>query len=118
MKVTKVQSGHRNVTLHVRDMLTRPIMLEPIETGVKELKLTSLVWVIQEKMGLYLYWNKSNDLILPMESRNSLRFDTGIAAPSEWNGVLYLSTFGDIDTGYDGRNIKQRAFFLALDFDR
>lgn len=107
VKVKQVAGGNRNVTYQIRGILSRDIA-EPIEVA-KGIKLSSAVWVVQEKMGLYLWWGPG-DLIMPMESRNSVRFDTAIAPPDDWDGVLHLTSY-NMGEGKKG-------FLIVLDFDR
>jgi hypothetical protein len=107
--VTQVGGRQRNVTFHVRGLLEDDLPLTPVDLGDKTLKITSLLWAIQEKMGLYLWWD-SNNLLLPMESRNAMRFDQALNAPANWNGVIYLSSFGWA--------APRKAFFLIMDFDK
>jgi hypothetical protein len=110
IKVSQVGGRQRNVTFHVRGMLVDgDLPLTPIELGDKTLKLTSLLWAVQEKLCLHLWWN-SDDEILPIESRNSMRFDQALNAPAGWNGIVYLSS-----TNWTS---PRKAFFLIMDFDK
>ena len=92
--------------------------LEPPREGWKGLRLDSAVWAIQEKMGLYLWWEDPKGeeaLVLPMESRNSVRFDEGIPSPrveNGWAGKMYLSSFRCED------GPLPKGFFVLLDFDK
>lgn len=88
--------------------------LTPVDSGIKErMKLGSVLWVVQEKLGLNLYWDKET-LLMPLESRNSIRLDTGYSAPEGWDGRMWLSSYGFSLPPLS----KQKAFFLTLDFDR
>ena len=119
IQVKQVIGGGRNVTLHITGMLTEgdleltPIDLDPeknLRSDKSRAKLSSLVWVVQEKLTLYLLWNKNPDsLIMPMESRNSVRLDSSMAPPDHWIGTLWL--------GSSNWQPQGRAFFIALDFD-
>jgi hypothetical protein len=113
LKVSRVAGGMRNVTLHCTGCIEHDLPLTPLDTGIVEgMKLTSLMWVIQEKMGLYLWWDKET-LLMPLESRNSVRFDTGISAPYGWDGKMYLSSYL-----CNTPPSPMKAFLLVLDFDR
>jgi hypothetical protein len=90
-----------NSTLEILD-------LHNLSGGPKGLRLDSVIWLIEEKAGLRLYWGDT--LMLPMESRNSLRLDTPLNSPSNWDGKLVLAA------GKTEEYLK--AFFLHLDFDK
>jgi hypothetical protein len=116
LEVVQAGGSQRNVTLNVRGLLTKEMPMTPISVKleqVKGLKLASLVWAIQEKLGLYLWWDEET-ILLPLESRNSMRFDVGVPSPDGWNGTLYLSSYGFTLPPA----AVQKAFFLVLDFDR
>lgn len=90
--------------------------------GLKGIRLDSAVWVIQEKLGLILWWEDEDSeasFVLPMESRNSLRIDEGISSPRgerSWGKKLYLSSFNYLR---DQNTVNEkRSFFLILDFDK
>ena len=106
----------RNVTLQIQGYLTEgDLPPTKIECPEVSLKLTSMVWLVQEKLGLYLRWNKDGYPI-PLESRNSVRLDSPIASPADWDGKLWLESYNLI--GVPGERPKRAAFFLTLDFDR
>lgn len=111
LRVNKVAGSQRNFTLHITGVVLGEMPLTPIDVDSErsQLKLASLAWLIQEKMGLYLSWDKQT-IMLPMESRNAIRFDTSIKAPDGWNGRIWLSSFGYTP--------PQKVFFLVLDFDK
>jgi hypothetical protein len=114
LRISRVAGGQRNVTLHVTGVLTKgDLPLTPIDLGDQGLKLTSLVWLVQEKLGLCLWWDKETEL-LPMESRNSVRFDTSLKPPEGWDGKLWLSSFNFSF----GPSVAKKVFFVVLDFDR
>jgi hypothetical protein len=96
--------------LHEGDLALTPIDLgKPHE--VARAKLANLLWVVQEKLVVYLYWRMSGyeDMIMPLESRNSVRLDPAMAAPEGWDGKLYLDT-----RNWTG---PQKLLFVVLDFD-
>ena len=112
LRIRQVAGGGRNVTLHITGMLTKGDMpLTPIDLSVPEksrAKIASLVWLVQEKLGIYLWWNKET-ILLPMESRNTVRFDSPLNPPENWDGRMWLSSFGWA--------APCKAFFAVLDFD-
>jgi hypothetical protein len=111
IRVRQVAGGGKNVTFHVTGILTGEMTFEEIaiDRDKKDVKLASLVWLIQEKLGLVLWWDKKTE-VLPMESRNSVRFDTSLRPPEGWDGSIYLTSFGFA--------APKKLFFLVLDFDR
>jgi hypothetical protein len=102
-------ANSRNFTFQVTGVLTEEMPLTPIDLGMANLRLASLVWIVQEKLGLYLWWDDNTD-ILPMESRNTVRFDASIPAPEKWDGRIWLSSFGFVK--------PKKTFFLVMDFDK
>jgi hypothetical protein len=120
-----IKEGEKNLSVLIKGMARAdfepaPILdvakLKPPREGWKGLRLDSAVWAVQEKMGLYLWWGKPDgegSLVMPMESRNSVRFDEGIPSPrieSGWKGILYLSSFNC--------QMVPKGFFVLLDFDK
>ncbi len=74
------------------------------------LKMTSILFLVQEKAGLLLWWSEKRDnLILPVESRGAFRFDVGLRPPEDWDGTIWASTF-KVD--------EPKGFLLLLDFDK
>jgi hypothetical protein len=63
-------------------------------------------------MGIYLWWNKQA-LLLPMESRNAARFDSPLRPPTDWDGRVWISTYGFALAPAN----PTKAFFFLLDFD-
>jgi hypothetical protein len=114
IKVSKLSEGNRNLTVHVRGLISEPMeefSVKLVEGGRRP-KIASLYWLVQEKLGLYFRWSKE-ELPIPMESRNGIRFDPGLLAPEQWDGTVYLSTFNwDLPPVTDSK-----AFLLVLDFD-
>lgn len=121
LKAKQVIGGRRNVTLHITGMLAEgdlqltPLDLDPdrrMEQGaVERAKLANLLWIVQEKLVVLPYWTAdgTDDLIMPMESRNSVRLDPAMAAPKRWDGKLWFETLGWRE--------PEMWFFIALDFD-
>lgn len=117
LKVKQVAGSQKNLTLQVRGYVSKdyrdmsPILVEEkFDRGLP--KLSSLVWLVQEKMCLYLWWDKE-DLLLPLESRNSVRFDHALQPPERWNGTMYLSV-----SNWSQPDPGGKAFLIVLDFDR
>ncbi len=98
-KVKFAANSAKNVAVQVSGFLTRdeahdfgfgPVTF--IELDEPRLKITRISWVIQEKGGLYLWWDEGKTLILPLESRNAISFD-GLKPPDGWDGKLWVSGF-------------------------
>jgi hypothetical protein len=111
IKISQRAAGQRNVTFNVWGTVS-VFNAEDIEVelGVKGLKLSSLVWLIEEKMGLYVC-QKSGEVWIPMESRNSIRFDHGLPVEED---QLLLRPF--TNTGVEPS--MEHSFFLVMDFDK
>ena len=61
---------------------------------MKGLKVESVLFVLQEKMGLLLWWDEqATDLILPLESRGYFSFAYPIHCPQGWNGEIWWTAF-------------------------
>jgi len=113
LKVTKAAGGQRNITIHISGVIDEELPPTSIDIGDKGAKLASLVWLIQEKLGFHLMWSPK-DPLLPMESRNSVRFDSPLRPPEDWDGKMWIESFNcGIPIG-----IESQAFFITLDFDR
>jgi len=110
IKISQRAAGQRNVTFNIWGTISLSDAPIEVDLGVKGLKLSSLVWLIEEKMGLHIC-QKSGEMWIPMESRNSVRFDHGLPVEDD---VLYLHPFSNNDLG--GR--LTRSFFLVMDFDK
>lgn len=110
VKISQRAAGQRNVTFNVWGTVS--VSDPPIEIKLsdKGLKLSSLVWLIEEKMGLYLVKNRE-EVWIPMESRNSIRFDHGLPVEED---TLWLVPFSNNDLGAKA----DRSFFLVMDFDK
>lgn len=111
IQVSQRASGQRNVTLNVWGSFKD--VNEPafeIDLKISGLKLSSLVWLIEEKMGLYLC-QKRGEVWIPMESRNMIRFDHGLLIEGD---KLYLDPFANQDLGSN----PARHLFLVMDFDK
>lgn len=83
-----------------------------IKCPAAPMRLESVVWVIQEKLGVELYWDQDRPLWI-MESRNSMRFDRGIPSPKDWGGSMWIRT-----VGFNNPVTETKLFFFVLDFDK
>lgn len=105
--IEEVASGQRNFTIRVSGIVDALGMIE-LKTKHDKLKLTSLAWLIEEKMGFHLSWDQ-HSVLMPLESRSTIRFDQAISSPAKWEGSLWLKSF----------NLsKPSAFFIILDLDK
>jgi hypothetical protein len=79
--------------------------------SVGRAKLETLVWVVQEKLVVHLFWKFGpiESFIMPLESRNSMKLEAGIAPPDEWDGQLWMQTENWAPPG--------KTFFIVLGFD-
>ena len=120
MEVKIVTEGHTGVVVRVRGSLNEKAPLKvynlidfnKLNPVPKALKLDSVVFAIQEKMGVILWWRKErgSELMLPLESRGRL----------DWEAVQSLQSGPDV-TGVDmtvfGVNeVKQ--FVFVMDFTK
>ena len=61
---------------------------------MKGLKIESVLFALQEKMGLLLWWDEgTSDLILPLESRGFFSFVYPIHCPKDWAGTVWWTAF-------------------------
>lgn len=102
-------NSQRNVTLRISGTIDGPDVLIEQKTKQVKLKLTAVTWLIEEKMGFYLSWDRES-VLLPMESRNSISFAQAIPCPENWQGSLWLRPFKVTQ--------PNMAFFIILDFDK
>ena len=77
----------------------------------KGLRLDTVIWLIEEKAGLQFWWagEAFESFLLPMESRNHLRFDRPLDSPPGTTHVLIKP--GKSESG-------PRMFMLLLDFSK
>jgi len=123
VKITK--DGDKNLTVLIKGIVTEDFGRTPIVDlaklrqsgeGLKGIRLDSIVWAIQEKLGLTLWWSEDggeDSMAMPMESRNSMRFDEGVESPrvkDGWQQKLYLSSFNCKD--------GPKKFLVILQFDK
>lgn len=128
MRIQMIKEGEKNFSVMIKgfckeDFSSVPVIdiekLKPPTSGWKGVRLDSAVWAIQEKMGLYLWWEKEvteDTFLLPLESRNGMRFDEGIPSPrvkDGWGKKIWLSGF-NVNIAPAG----VKSFFILLDFDK
>jgi hypothetical protein len=112
IKIKETASGSRNVSVEISGILEKvhedkPFRLVKFETHA--LKLTRLMFAIQEKGGLLLWWDEACEhLVLPLESRGGFNFD-GRKAPDHWDGQIWATAF-KID--------EPKGFLIIMDFDK
>ncbi len=110
-KVKTTAAGLRNVSVEISGWLPRDDRFSLIASNHPALKITSFLFLIQEKAGLYLWWDKEgNDLILPLESRGAFKLEVGIKSPEGWDGVIWAQAFKT--------DQEDKAFLLLMDFDK
>jgi hypothetical protein len=111
IKVITTAHGSRNIAIEMSGFLTsnehdgRMFKLHKFEEH--SLKVSAVLFLIQEKGGLHLWWDKDN-LLLPLESRGSFKLDAR-RSPEGWDGQLWGSAF-KID--------EPKGFLVILDFDK
>lgn len=111
-KAKVTAAGSRNVSVQISGFLKTDCedTFELVSFEHHELKLTGVLFLIQEKAGIYLWWDKEREnLILPLESRGSFKFDGLVKCPQGWDGKIWASAF-KID--------EPKGFLLLLDFDK
>lgn len=120
-RTTLVADGSRNASVHVVGAYWDPLPLCVFDAQkhfkeAKRIKIESLVWLLQEKLTLLLYWSHpdENDFMLPMESRNYVRFDRGLESPKTWNGELWVKP-ENIKRSEEDTLDKHFMFILDLD---
>jgi hypothetical protein len=111
IKVIKTADGGRNASFEVSGFLEKSLgdkVFLLCELGAK-VRFTNILFAIQEKAGLYLWWDKAKkNLVLPLESRGNFKLD-GVQSPEDWDFKLWASAF----------NVDQpKGFLLILDFDK
>lgn len=111
--------GHKNVMVQVtgeilpldnqdarRDFVA--VDAAKLHGAPRGLRLDSVIWLIEEKAGLTLWWGE--EFILPMESRNHVRLDRPLDSPPGWNGELVLKS-AKLEIG-------PRMFMVILDLSK
>lgn len=102
--------GPKNTVVQVSGYLVKDIqsaepilLLKDLAPVPKAIRLDSVVFAIQEKMGCVLWWKVGDkmSLILPLESRGKLDFEgmQGLHSPQDGVEGIYMSTFKCTDKG-------------------
>jgi hypothetical protein len=113
----QLQDSHKNVKVTVSgfldpgtdDSYLTVLNMDELSGNPKGVRLDNLLWVIEEKATLYLCWGER--VIMPMESRNAIRFDAPLNSPSDVREIKVFcrkSVAGSL----------AGAFFLVLDLDK
>lgn len=96
--------AERNLVLQVQGALSGDISepecilrLSDLKTPTKGIRLESVVYAFQEKLGCILHWKVGGEFedLLPLEARGNLDFETrqGFHSPKDVEG-LYMTTYG------------------------
>lgn len=96
-----LSDSDKNVKVQVRGFfvadLEEPAVvldLDKLKNAPRGLRIDSFWWLIEEKMGLRLWWNPGH-LLIPMESRNGFRpdlpFSSATLAGEGWGRKLLLT---------------------------
>lgn len=115
LRIDTLSDGSNNFTVSVTGTLHENLEFEELldlsalKGANERCRLESISWVIQEKLGLTLWWDKDN-LILPLESRNFFRIETPLKPPAQWDRKFRLSSFN--------LTIPPMHFLVILDFHR
>lgn len=114
-----LKDGNKNVTIRLTGVMksdfqpTELLDISTLKGNPKGLRFDSAFFAIQEKMGILLWWRNGEDLIVPLESRGTFRFDSPINSPSlesGWEGKIWYSSFNTLG--------QEKHFMLLLDFDK
>ena len=112
-------SGARNHSLVVKGILDSDIVEpQPIMVWTQEFKpkIVQLHWIVQEKMGLRLWWEEDEGIessFITMESRNVFKPPVAVVPPDGWGNRLFLTSFG-----IDSNPYVPKHFWLAIDIDK
>lgn len=113
----QIQDGGKNVKIIVSGFIEPELDesvlllldLNKLSGNPRGIRLDSIVWVIEEKALLYLCWGER--VLMPMESRNSVRFDTPLNSPPDIREIrVYCRR--------PAASPSAAAFFLLLDLDK
>lgn len=97
--------GGKNTVLQVQGVIgedilehTRILQLSDLTNKAEKVRIESVVFAIQEKMGCILWWKVGDTFepIVPLESRGMLDFERhqGLHSPREGVEGIYMTTFG------------------------
>lgn len=125
-------SGNRNARILVTGILEcnlgpqKIVRLEDLNCDA--LKIESAVWMLQEKLGLRLWWGQGDmvegypepsvyNFIFVMESRNGVKFEQGLNSPTrteKWDRCIWMDSFNFALAP----EAKHKHFTFMLDFDK
>jgi hypothetical protein len=118
-KANKVHGGQKNIVYVLSGLVNKEdegkavCLVSELDRAVK---LASVAFLVQEKMGLQLWWDEAlTEPMLPVESRGAFRFD-GVRPPPDWAGQIWVKPF-KVDMPGEPR-VFPKMFVLSLDFDR
>jgi hypothetical protein len=114
--VQTLADAGRNYTVRVVGIVNGDLVPRQIITHNGRLRVARVVWLIQEKMGLTLWWGEercADNLMMVMESRNAVAYSPPLQPPESWAGQIWLRSFG-----YDRVPDLPAHFTFTLDFDR
>jgi hypothetical protein len=110
-------SGSKNAVIKAFGVLTGNLPLQELisfeKLGCEKLKIESLTFAIQEKLGFQLGWRVGEDVrsILPLESRGYLNWASvfSLHSPKGANGIM-IESFG-----WTG---PSKSFLFELDLEK
>jgi len=110
--------GPKNAAIVMSGMLKKDfpisdvLLFKELNPVPKAIRIESIVFAIQEKMGFQLYWKtpEGYEIIMPLESRGYFNFETMQGYHSPRNAIgLAMSSFG-CD--------KEKSFCIFLDITK
>lgn len=118
-----LSDSSKNLKAIVRGFFTSDLIeptvvldLDKLKDSPQHIRIDSLWWLMEEKMGLRLWWD-NGQLLVPMESRNSMRFDHPLSSreltSEKWTRKLYITSHS-IESGLT----KQKYFTFGLDAEK
>lgn len=115
-----ISDGNKNASILIKGFVTADIIdpmvvldLDKLKDTPKNIRIDGLWWLIEEKLGLRLWWSPGH-ILVPMESRNSLRPDNPLAGPSgNWDRKILLTTH-DAKSG----STPIKYFIVSLDLEK
>ena len=117
-KVNKVHGGGKNLVYVISGIVDKEDEYKAhclISELDRTIKLASVAFLVQEKMGLQLWWDEAlTEPMLPVESRGAFRFD-GVRPPLDWKCQIWMRPFKVCISEDD---YPTKMFVMSLDFDR
>lgn len=103
--------GSKNLVLQVVGVLEKDLTRQVLYKSSRRLRLDSVLFAVQEKAGLLLWWGKDK-LILPLESRGYFSFTCPVACPEDWDQQIWISSFRV------GEPPTPKHFYFTLDCEK